>query len=71
MNTASTSSPWKICRVPRAIVAAVGHRQFKERPTADFVKKLLPGGVVTDVKRTLDESALADQEQAFGACNRG
>ena len=44
-----------------AIVAAVGHRQFKERPTADFVQKLLPGGVVTDVKCMLDVPSLSAQ----------
>jgi UDP-N-acetyl-D-galactosamine dehydrogenase len=43
------------------MVAAVGHRQFKERPTADFVQKLLPGGIVTDVKCMLDMTALATQ----------
>jgi len=44
-----------------AIVAAVSHRQFKERSTADFVQKLQPGGVVTDVKCMLDVPSLKAQ----------
>jgi UDP-N-acetyl-D-galactosamine dehydrogenase len=44
-----------------AIVAAVSHRQLKERPTTDYVEKLLPGGVVTDVKCMLDVQSLAEQ----------
>jgi hypothetical protein len=43
------------------MVAAVAHRQFQERSTADFVDKLLPNGVVTDVKCMLDADALATQ----------
>ena len=37
-----------------AIVAAVGHRHFKARPTADYVGKLHDSGVVIDVKSILD-----------------
>ena len=38
--------------LPRAaaIVAAVSHRQFKARPTADYLEKLAANGVVADVK---------------------
>ena len=37
-----------------AIVAAVAHREFRERPVSDYVAKLLPKGVVTDVKSQFD-----------------
>ena len=37
-----------------AIVAAVGHRQFKARPTTEYVGKLHGSGVVIDVKSILD-----------------
>ena len=49
---------WEDLPSASAMVAAVGHRQFKERPTTDFVEKLLPGGVVTDVKCMLDVPSL-------------
>ena len=44
-----------------AIVAAVGHRQFKERPLADYVGKLQKGGVLTDVKSIFNEAELVAQ----------
>ena len=52
---------WEDLPSAAAMVAAVSHRQFKERPTTDFVQKLLPGGVVTDVKCMLDVPSLAAQ----------
>ena len=52
---------WEDLPSAAAMVAAVSHRQFKERSTADFVQKLLPSGIVTDVKCMLDMTALATQ----------
>jgi UDP-N-acetyl-D-galactosamine dehydrogenase len=46
--------------LPRAaaIVAAVAHKEFRERPLDDFVGKLVPGGVYADVKCQADAAAL-------------
>ena len=41
-----------------AIVAAVGHKAFKDRPLSDFVGKLQKGGVLTDVKSMFDAAQL-------------
>ena len=41
-----------------AIVAAVAHKEFRDRPLDDFVAKLLPGGVYADVKCQADAAAL-------------
>jgi len=41
-----------------AIVAAVAHKGFKERPLSDFVGKLQKGGVLADVKSMFNESEL-------------
>jgi len=43
-----------------AIVAAVNHRQFKDRTTAEFLSKLKKDGVITDVKSMLDPKAFAE-----------
>jgi UDP-N-acetyl-D-galactosamine dehydrogenase len=50
---------WEDLPKASAIVAAVGHRQFKSRPTGDFIAKLQAGGVVTDVKSMLDAPSFA------------
>jgi UDP-N-acetyl-D-galactosamine dehydrogenase len=42
-------------------VAAVAHRQFKERPLADYVGKLQKNGVFTDVKSIFSEASLVAQ----------
>ena len=44
-----------------AIVAAVAHKGFKERPLSDFVGKLQKGGVLADVKSMFNESELVAQ----------
>jgi UDP-N-acetyl-D-glucosamine/UDP-N-acetyl-D-galactosamine dehydrogenase len=51
-------------RLPRAaaIVAAVGHREFKARPVADYLEKLLPRGVIADVKGQFEPGAIADKQ---------
>ena len=48
--------------LPRAaaIVAAVAHRQFKGRPAADFLEKLLPRGVIADVKSQFNRSMFSE-----------
>jgi UDP-N-acetyl-D-galactosamine dehydrogenase len=42
----------------RAIVAAVSHREFRERPVSDYVGKLEPGGLYVDVKCQADAAQL-------------
>ena len=42
-----------------AIVAAVNHREFKDRPVGDFLSKLEKDGVITDVKSMFETSAFA------------
>lgn len=41
-----------------AIVAAVAHQEFRNRPLSDFTAKLQAGGVLTDVKSMFDEEQL-------------
>lgn len=43
-----------------AIVAAVGHREFKERATAGFLSKLKKDGVVIDVKSLFEHGAFTE-----------
>ncbi len=47
-------------RLPRAdaIVAAVAHREFRERPLGDFAEKLFGNGLFVDVKSQMDPGAL-------------
>ena len=52
---------WEQLPKAAAIVAAVGHAEFKARPTSDFVAKLQTGGVVTDVKCMLDAQSFSAQ----------
>ncbi len=56
---------WDDLPTSAAIVAAVGHREFKERPTADFLSKLKKDGVVIDVKSMFERSAFAAAGIAF------
>ena len=46
--------------LPRAsaIVAAVAHREFRERPLSDYIDKIATGGLYVDVKCQADASAL-------------
>ena len=52
---------WDALPRAHALVAAVAHREFRERPVEDFVAKLAPGGVYVDVKSTADAAALASR----------
>jgi UDP-N-acetyl-D-galactosamine dehydrogenase len=49
---------WNDLPQSAAIVAAVAHKEFKARPVAEFTDKLLPNGVVSDVKSLFDATAL-------------
>jgi UDP-N-acetyl-D-galactosamine dehydrogenase len=46
--------------LPRAaaVVAAVAHREFTQRPLEDFVTKMAPNGIYVDVKSQADAGAL-------------
>ncbi len=49
---------WDALPRAHAIVAAVAHREFRERPLADFAGKLEKGGLYVDVKCQADAAAL-------------
>ena len=53
-----TLTPWEALPRAEAIVAAVAHRVFNERPIDDWVGKLVPGGLYVDVKCQADAAAL-------------
>jgi UDP-N-acetyl-D-galactosamine dehydrogenase len=57
--------PWEELPRADAIVAAVAHREFLERPTGDFDAKLTPGGAFIDVKAAFDAAALRSAGYAF------
>ena len=50
-------TPWADLPRADAIVAAVSHREFMALPTADVLAKLVPTGVLIDVKAAFDASA--------------
>ena len=50
--------PWERLPKAAALVAAVAHREFKARPLSDYLGRLLPRGVVADVKCQFDAAAL-------------
>ncbi|MBL8413612.1 MAG: nucleotide sugar dehydrogenase [Propionivibrio sp.] len=52
---------WDDLPVAAAIVGAVAHKEFKNRPLTDYVGKLQKGGVLTDVKSMFDETQLLAQ----------
>ncbi len=49
--------PWERLPKAAAIVAAVAHKQFKARPLSDYLDRLLPKGVIADVKSQFDVDA--------------
>ena len=49
---------WDALPRAQAIVAAVAHREFKQRPAEDFVTKLEAGGLYVDVKCQADAAQL-------------
>jgi UDP-N-acetyl-D-glucosamine/UDP-N-acetyl-D-galactosamine dehydrogenase len=50
--------PWEHLPKANAIVAAVSHAAFKERPLDEIVARLSPGGLFVDVKCQTDAAAL-------------
>lgn len=53
-------TPWDTLPQADAIVAAVAHREFLERPLSDILSKLKPGGAFIDVKSAFDAQTLRD-----------
>ena len=53
-----TLTPWEALPRAEAIVAAVAHRAFKQRPIDDLVEKMVPGGLYVDVKSQADAATL-------------
>lgn len=52
-----TLEPWDKLPAAEAIVAAVSHKEFTERPLSDFKSKLTANGVMVDVKCMFDPDA--------------
>jgi len=52
-------TPWEELPRAAAVVAAVAHRQFAQRPLEDIVAKIAPSGVYVDVKSQADVAALS------------
>ncbi len=52
---------WDALPRSHAIVAAVAHREFTQRPIDDFVAKLEPNGLYVDVKSQADRTALRER----------
>jgi len=56
-----TLTDWESLPQAAAIVAAVAHNEFRYRPVSDYTAKLLPHGVIADVKGMFDETELESQ----------
>ena len=54
-------TPWDKLPQAAAIVAAVAHHELKARPVSDYLEKLLPQGVISDIKGQFDPTLLAAQ----------
>jgi UDP-N-acetyl-D-galactosamine dehydrogenase len=52
-------TPWEELPRAAAMVAAVAHRDFAQRPLDDMLAKIAPNGVYVDVKSQADPAALA------------
>jgi len=52
-------TPWEELPRAAAMVAAVAHREFVQRPLEDMLTKIAPNGVYVDVKSQADPAALA------------
>jgi UDP-N-acetyl-D-galactosamine dehydrogenase len=50
--------PWDRLPKAAAIVAAVAHKEYKARPLSDYLDRLMPRGVVADVKCQFDAQAM-------------
>jgi len=51
-------TPWEQLERADALVAAVAHRHYIDRPLSELLAKLRPGGSFVDVKARFDRSAL-------------
>ena len=51
---------WNDLPQAEALVMAVAHNEFKQRPLTDFLSKVKPGGVFVDVKCQMDPAALRE-----------
>ena len=51
-------TPWDELPRAHALVAAVAHTEFRQRPIDDFAGALEPGGLYVDVKSQADQAAL-------------
>jgi UDP-N-acetyl-D-glucosamine/UDP-N-acetyl-D-galactosamine dehydrogenase len=56
-----TLAPWESLPRSHAVVLAVAHRAFAERPIDDLMAKLEPGGLFVDVKCQADAAALRER----------
>ncbi|MEO7403143.1 MAG: nucleotide sugar dehydrogenase, partial [Burkholderiales bacterium] len=54
-----TLTPWNELPRAEAIVAAVAHKQFRERPLSDLASKLTANGLLVDVKGQFDAASVA------------
>ena len=52
---------WEALPKSVAIVAAVAHKVFRDRPIDEYLEKLQPRGVLADVKSLFDEARLKEQ----------
>ena len=55
-------TPWNNLPRAAAIVAAVSHQQLKARPMTDYLEKLLPQGVIADVKGQFDHRSIDEKQ---------
>ena len=53
---------WDEIPVSDALVVAVAHQQFLERPIDELLSKVRPGGCVIDVKSALDRAAIESRQ---------
>ena len=52
---------WEQLPKANAIIAAVAHDQFKQRPVTDYAAKLVPKGLFVDIKCMKDPASLREQ----------
>ena len=51
---------WELLPQAAAIVAAVAHEPYRRRPLSDYVQRMLPDGVLVDVKGIFDPAQVRD-----------
>jgi UDP-N-acetyl-D-galactosamine dehydrogenase len=57
--------PWEALHGLGALIVAVGHRAYRERPLAEYLAKLAPDGCLIDVKSVLDAQAVREKRVRF------